>query len=272
MQPRRCAATVVVGRIARLCAGFIYPRKTRKNQKINPPVVGVRSLTEAAASSGAAPGTVPGLKPERQDAFGGPIRAWRGSATGVTVNHALDARSRSSDKERQSFPKYKGPMRVIALIDDPGVVRHILEHLGRWAPEVTERGPPVPAADWPVNAVTPLTYHPPTRHRVAPRAGQGWPRLRGARGQHGRLDDAQGFPRPHRAPVRQSAPCVVHGSRRADRGGARADARQCASDPPVHYPRGYTEGPPQAPGAGADRAALARRPPRRAGEAARAGR
>ena len=32
-------------------------------------------------------------------------------------------------------PKCKGPMRVIALIDDPPVVRRILEHLGRWAPE-----------------------------------------------------------------------------------------------------------------------------------------
>lgn len=38
-------------------------------------------------------------------------------------------------------PKCKGPMRVIALIDDPGVVRRILEHLGRWAPEPAERGP-----------------------------------------------------------------------------------------------------------------------------------
>ncbi len=36
-----------------------------------------------------------------------------------------------------------GPMRVIALIDDPGVVRRILDHLGRWAPEPAERGPPV---------------------------------------------------------------------------------------------------------------------------------
>ncbi len=32
-------------------------------------------------------------------------------------------------------PKCKGPMRVIALIDDPAVVRRILEHLGRWVPE-----------------------------------------------------------------------------------------------------------------------------------------
>jgi len=40
-------------------------------------------------------------------------------------------------------PKCKGPMRVIALIDDPGVIRHILEHLGLWAAEAPERGPPV---------------------------------------------------------------------------------------------------------------------------------
>ncbi len=47
-------------------------------------------------------------------------------------------------------------MRVIALIDDPGVVRRILEHLGRWA---SERGPPAAAPTWPTNAVIPLTYH-----------------------------------------------------------------------------------------------------------------
>lgn len=56
-------------------------------------------------------------------------------------------------------PKCKGPMRVIALIDDPGVVRRILEHLGRWAPEPAERGPPAQAPDWPQNAAIPLTYH-----------------------------------------------------------------------------------------------------------------
>ena len=37
-------------------------------------------------------------------------------------------------------PKCKGPTRVIALIDHPGVSRHILEHLGLWAPEA--RGSP----------------------------------------------------------------------------------------------------------------------------------
>ena len=51
-------------------------------------------------------------------------------------------------------------MRVIALIDDPAVVRRILEPLGRWAPEPAERGPPVQAPDWPRNAVIHLTDHP----------------------------------------------------------------------------------------------------------------
>lgn len=55
-------------------------------------------------------------------------------------------------------PKCQGPMRVIALIDDPAIVRRILEHLGRWAPLPTERGLPEP--DWPPGAVIPLTYHP----------------------------------------------------------------------------------------------------------------
>jgi hypothetical protein len=49
---------------------------------------------------------------------------------------------------------------LIALIDDAAVVRRILEHLGRWAPDPAARGPPVQAAEWPANAVIPLTYHP----------------------------------------------------------------------------------------------------------------
>jgi hypothetical protein len=39
-------------------------------------------------------------------------------------------------------------MRVIALIEDPGVVRRILEHLGLWAPQVKERSPPLDSASW----------------------------------------------------------------------------------------------------------------------------
>jgi hypothetical protein len=57
-------------------------------------------------------------------------------------------------------PKCKGPMRVIALIEDPGIIRRILEHLGLWAPLPTERSPPVDPASWPPYASLPLTYHP----------------------------------------------------------------------------------------------------------------
>lgn len=46
-------------------------------------------------------------------------------------------------------PRCKGPMRVIALIEDPGVIRRILEHLGLWAPLATERSPPLGPANWP---------------------------------------------------------------------------------------------------------------------------
>ena len=53
----------------------------------------------------------------------------------------------------------RGRCASIALIDDPGVVRRILEHLGRWAPEATGRDPPAQVPDWPPTAVIPLTYH-----------------------------------------------------------------------------------------------------------------
>ena len=57
-------------------------------------------------------------------------------------------------------PKCHGPMRILALINDPLVVRRILEHLGLWQPEATERSPPVPPEAWPLNSVLPMTYHP----------------------------------------------------------------------------------------------------------------
>jgi len=53
-------------------------------------------------------------------------------------------------------------MRVIALIDDPGVIRRILEHLELWAPIVTEHSPPIGPANWPRYANLPLTYQFPT--------------------------------------------------------------------------------------------------------------
>lgn len=58
-------------------------------------------------------------------------------------------------------PRYKGPMRVIALIEDPGAIRCIREHLGQRAPLAAVRGPPPRfAANWPRHANLPLTYHP----------------------------------------------------------------------------------------------------------------
>jgi hypothetical protein len=58
-------------------------------------------------------------------------------------------------------PKCKGgAMRVIALIEDPGVIRRILEHVGRWAPQAMERSPPLDFAGWPPYASLPPTYHP----------------------------------------------------------------------------------------------------------------
>jgi hypothetical protein len=56
-------------------------------------------------------------------------------------------------------PQCQGPMRVIARIDDAAVVRRILEHWRRWAPDPAARGPPVQTPEWPANAVIPLTYH-----------------------------------------------------------------------------------------------------------------
>jgi len=54
----------------------------------------------------------------------------------------------------------EGPMWVIALIEDPAVIRRILEHLGLWAPQVKDRGPPLDFASWPPYPSLPLTYHP----------------------------------------------------------------------------------------------------------------
>ena len=51
-------------------------------------------------------------------------------------------------------------MRVIALIEDPVVVRAILTHLGRWQPKAVERAPPVPPGAWPAHVSLPLTYCP----------------------------------------------------------------------------------------------------------------
>jgi hypothetical protein len=52
-------------------------------------------------------------------------------------------------------------MRVIAVINDPGVIRRILEHLKLWNPRPSNRSPPDdPAPHWPTNAQIPLEYVP----------------------------------------------------------------------------------------------------------------
>ena len=50
-------------------------------------------------------------------------------------------------------------MRVIALINDAGVVQRILKHLGLWAPRQNERAPPA-ATEAVLPAGNVLTYHP----------------------------------------------------------------------------------------------------------------
>jgi len=58
-------------------------------------------------------------------------------------------------------PRCKGPMRVIALIDDKAVIRKILTHPGLWVPQdEAGRGPGPPAADSPASPAQILTYHP----------------------------------------------------------------------------------------------------------------
>ena len=58
-------------------------------------------------------------------------------------------------------PKCKGPMRVIALIDDKAVIRKILTHLGLWAPQAAAgKGPGPPSPDPPEPSAPILTYHP----------------------------------------------------------------------------------------------------------------
>jgi Putative transposase len=58
-------------------------------------------------------------------------------------------------------PRCKGPMRVIALIDDKAVIRKILSHLGLWVAQIAaRRGPGPPAPDPPGPSAQILTYHP----------------------------------------------------------------------------------------------------------------
>ena len=88
---------------------------------------------------------------------------WRNS-TGCsgptrTPSATLSRRTCTATTRSARFAPH-GPMRVIALIDDPTVARRILEHLGRWVPEPAERGSPEEAPDWPRDVVIPIMYHP----------------------------------------------------------------------------------------------------------------
>src|SRR4029077_17734677 len=73
-----------------------------------------------------------------------------------------------------------------------------------------------------------------------------------------------GVSRAHRAAIRQGAPRLADGPRRADRGGARRDARW---RPAGTLPGGHAEGPPDALGEASHRSTVAAGATRRAGEA-----
>jgi len=57
-------------------------------------------------------------------------------------------------------PKCGSTMRLIAVIDEPAVIRRILKHLRLWNPH--PKAPDHPARDppWPAGTTSPLTYHP----------------------------------------------------------------------------------------------------------------
>ena len=81
--------------------------------------------------------------------------ARRGRSTWARLSHKI------YEVDPLECPRCKGPMRVIALIDDEAVIRKILTHLGLWAPQQTPKtqiGPPAP--DPPGQSKPVLTYHP----------------------------------------------------------------------------------------------------------------
>jgi len=58
-------------------------------------------------------------------------------------------------------PRCSAEMRVIAVINDKGVIRSILEHLKLWNPRPSNRSPPDKGSpNWPVNAQLPVEYVP----------------------------------------------------------------------------------------------------------------
>lgn len=68
---------------------------------------------------------------------------------GNSWNFTLVGHGKASSRTREPLqkadplecPRCRGPMRLIALIDDPSLIRRVLEHLGCWAPKPASRGP-----------------------------------------------------------------------------------------------------------------------------------
>jgi hypothetical protein len=59
------------------------------------------------------------------------------------------------------MPQVQGVDSRHRAIEDPAVIRRILEHLGLWASRAMQRRPPLRAEAWPVHATSlPLTDHP----------------------------------------------------------------------------------------------------------------
>ncbi len=103
-----------------------------------------------------APATVPNLCASPIEPVSEPVSAFAARAKSAWAR--LIRKVYESDP--LECPKCKGPMRILALINDPPVVRRILEHLELWQPQATQRSPPVPLEAWPLNSVLPMTYHP----------------------------------------------------------------------------------------------------------------
>ena len=57
-------------------------------------------------------------------------------------------------------PKCGAAMRVIAVLDDPAIVRCILKHLRLWHPKPKDLDHPARDPPWPPGITIPLTYHP----------------------------------------------------------------------------------------------------------------
>lgn len=51
-------------------------------------------------------------------------------------------------------------MRIIAVIDDAGVVERIRKHLSVWDPQPETRSLAGPDPPWPKGETVPLSYHP----------------------------------------------------------------------------------------------------------------